>query len=81
MEFYIKHEIKGYLRVHMAQASMTSEEARILQYHLQELPQVIQDLFRDIGLIVTELLQCTDDIRPVAHVRDRRIRHSCSSEK
>lgn len=42
MKFYIKHEAKGYLRVHMAQASMTSREADILQYHLQEQPNVVQ---------------------------------------
>lgn len=42
MKFYIKHETRGYLRVHMAQASMTSREADTLQYHLQDQPNVIQ---------------------------------------
>ena len=42
MEFYIKHETKGYLRVHMAQASMTSREADILQYYLQNQSHAIQ---------------------------------------
>lgn len=42
MEFYIKHETRGYLRVHMAQDPMTGKEADILQYHLQEHPQVMQ---------------------------------------
>ena len=42
MKFYIKHEAKKYLRVHMDQASMTGREADILQYYLQSQPQVIQ---------------------------------------
>ena len=36
MKFVIKHEIKGRLRVHMAQQRMTYEQADVLQYYLQQ---------------------------------------------
>ena len=36
MKFAIKHEIKGRLRVHMAQQRMTYEQADVLQYYLQQ---------------------------------------------
>lgn len=42
MKFYIRHESKGYLRVHMNQASMSCREADILQYYIQTQPNVIQ---------------------------------------
>ncbi len=42
MKFIIRHEIKGRMRLHMAQAVMTCEEADILQYYLQRLPQVTE---------------------------------------
>lgn len=34
MKFMIRHEIKGRMRVHVSQESMTFKEADILQYHL-----------------------------------------------
>lgn len=40
MNFQIKHEIKGRLRVHMMQKRMTCAEADILLYYLQGLPMV-----------------------------------------
>lgn len=42
MKFYIRHEGKGYLRVHMAQVFMTCREADILHYYLQTQPNVVQ---------------------------------------
>lgn len=35
MRFKIKHEIKGRIRIHVMQKSMTFKEADILQYHLE----------------------------------------------
>ena len=42
MKFYIRHEAKGYLRVHMNQAFMTCREADILHYYIQTQPNVVQ---------------------------------------
>lgn len=41
MKFVIKHEIKGRLRVHMAQQRMTYEQADVLQYYLQQSDLVV----------------------------------------
>lgn len=41
MKFAIKHEIKGRLRVHMAQQRMTYEQADVLQYYLQQSDLVV----------------------------------------
>ena len=40
MDFQIKHEIKGRLRVHMLQKRMTSADADTLLYYLNDLPDV-----------------------------------------
>ena len=40
MKFRILHEIKGRMRVHMAQTSMTDREADTLQYYLESHPAV-----------------------------------------
>ena len=40
MKFTIKHELKGRIRVHMAQSRMSYEEADTLLYYLQSLPEV-----------------------------------------
>ena len=40
MKFRIKHEIKGRLRIHLAQKKMTCEQAEILQYYLESQPGV-----------------------------------------
>ena len=40
MNFQIKHEIKGRLRVHLLQKRMTCAEADILLYYLHSLPEV-----------------------------------------
>ncbi len=42
MKFIIRHEIRGRMRLHMAQSRMTCGEADILQYYLQKLPQVTE---------------------------------------
>ncbi len=42
MKFYIRCQTKEYLRVHLNQASMTCQEADILQYYLQTHPNVAQ---------------------------------------
>ena len=34
MKFAIKHEIKGRIRIHLAQKRMTYRQADILQYYL-----------------------------------------------
>ena len=36
MKFAIKHEIKGRIRIHLAQKHMTYRQADILQYYLEE---------------------------------------------
>ncbi len=40
MKYYIKHEIQGRIRVHMAQKRMSCREADILLYYIQNLPGV-----------------------------------------
>ena len=40
MKFVIKHEMKGRIRLHMAQRQMSIRQADILQYYLTTLPQV-----------------------------------------
>ena len=40
MKFVIKHEIKGRIRLHMAQRQMSIRQADLLQYYLTTLPQV-----------------------------------------
>ncbi len=40
MKFQIKHEIKGRMRVHMAQKRMSYEQADTLLYYLQTIPGV-----------------------------------------
>ena len=40
MKFVIKHEIKGRIRLHMAQRQMSISQADLLQYYLTTLPQV-----------------------------------------
>ena len=40
MKFRIKHEIKGRMRVHMAQKRMSYEQADTLLYYLQTIPGV-----------------------------------------
>ena len=40
MKFVIKHEIKGRIRLHMAQRQMSIRQADLLQYYLPTLPQV-----------------------------------------
>ena len=44
MKFAIKHEIKGRIRIHLAQKHMTYRQADILQYYLEE--QKHQQSFR-----------------------------------
>ena len=41
MKFIIKHDIKGRLRIHMAQSRMSYEEADTLLYYIENLPDVI----------------------------------------
>ena len=36
MKFAIKHEIKGRIRIHLAQKRMTYRQADILQYYLED---------------------------------------------
>ena len=36
MKFAIKHEIKGRIRIHLAQKHMTYRQADILQYYLEK---------------------------------------------
>ena len=40
MKFVIKHEMKGRIRLHMAQRQMSIRQADLLQYYLTTLPQV-----------------------------------------
>lgn len=40
MKFQIRHEIKGRMRVHMAQKRMSYEQADTLLYYLQTIPGV-----------------------------------------
>ena len=40
LKFRIKHEIKGRMRVHMAQKRMSYEQADTLLYYLQTIPGV-----------------------------------------
>ena len=40
MKFIIKHDIKGRLRIHMAQSRMSYEEADTLLYYIENLPNV-----------------------------------------
>jgi len=40
MKFTIKHEIRGRMRVHICQKSMTFKEADILEYHLSGYPYI-----------------------------------------
>ena len=42
MKFVIKHEIKGRMRIHLAQTRMTYEQADTLLYFLKSLPQVTE---------------------------------------
>ena len=40
MKFVIKHEIKGRIRFHLVQKQMSIRQADLLQYYLENLPQV-----------------------------------------
>lgn len=40
MNFRIKHEIKGRLRIHLEQKRMTDQQADLLLYYIQNLEQV-----------------------------------------
>lgn len=54
MKFQIRHEIKGRMRVHMAQKRMSYEQADTLLYYLQTIPGVESAKVYDRSSIMEE---------------------------